>query len=270
VGETLKSVQELIDESPVVDVTDMYGQWREALEGLLKKVTDRFELKQDGSTKGLEVEGDIGSGIHGKVACFAGEEIDWLVYSWMADPKSGFANLHLTISPGAQTDLPVFGMAFANFGIRPWAYIDYLPRRDLAVDTDYHFKYFESGNEHWMNLRRDNPQLDWFTSPMAYIRQVVSPIAFLYSGPFEQKTTDIMIGEAHTMLDRWLGWWDDARPVPEAERPAFGQYSEDLRRTISELDPANGIATRLFGQETADLLVATLWGNGRELPHAGW
>ena len=87
-GETLKTVQELIDESPVVDVTDMYGQWRDALEDLLKKVTDRFELKQDGSTKGLEVEGEIGSGIHGKVACFAGAEIDWLVYSWMADPKT--------------------------------------------------------------------------------------------------------------------------------------------------------------------------------------
>ena len=269
-GETLKTVQELIDESPVVDVTDMYEQWRAALASLFEKVSDRFELKQDSSTKGLEVAGEIGSGIHDQVQCFAGPEIDWLVYSWMADPKHGFANLHLTISPGAQTDLPMFGMAFANFGIRPWACIDYLPRRDLTTDTDYHFKYFESGNEHWLNLRRDNPQLDWFMSPMAYIRAVQSPVAFLYSGPFEQQTTDIMVREANTMLDRWLGWWDDARPVPPEERATMGAHTENVRRTVAELDPANNVAVRLFGQETTDLLVATLWGDGRELPHAGW
>jgi hypothetical protein len=271
VGETLKTVQELIDESPVVDVTDMYDQWRAELEKLMGKVRDRFELTQDPSTKGLEVEGEIGSGIHGQVQCFAGPEIDWLVYSWMADPVRGFANLHLTISPGAQNDLPVFGMAFANFGIRPWSYIDLLPRRDMAVDTDYYFKYYDSGNQHWLDIKRDNPQFDWFTSPTAYIRNVVSPNAFLYSGPFEQRTTDVMIAEAHYQLDRWLGWWDDEpREVPVEERPAFGKYTEDLRRTIAVLDPANDQGERLFGSETTDLLVATLWGRDRELPHAGW
>jgi len=268
-GETLKTVQELIDESPVVDITEMYEQWRGALAGLLAKVESRFELTQDPSTNGMEVESELGDGIHGKIACFAGPEIDWLVYSWVADPKRGFANLHLTISPGAQVDIPLFGMAFANFGIRPWAYIDVLPRRNIAVDTAYYEKYYASGNEHWLDVRRSNPRMDWFTSPSAYVRGIISPIPFLYSGPYEQATTDLMISEAHTMLDRWLGWWDTDASVPEAERDEFGRFTEDLRRTAAQMDPANSVAERLFGSETSDLLVARIWGEGRTLPYAG-
>ena len=42
VGETVKTVQELIDELGPVDVTWIYEQLRERLAGLMKKVNDRF------------------------------------------------------------------------------------------------------------------------------------------------------------------------------------------------------------------------------------
>jgi hypothetical protein len=269
VGETLSTVQELIDESGPIDVTWIYEQWRDELAKLMAKINERFELKQDPSTNGLEVEGEIGSGIHGQVQCFAGPEIDWLVYSWMADPKGGFANLHITISPGPQTDIPFFGMAFANFGARPWAYIDHLPRRDLCTNTDYHFKYFESQNEEWLETRRNNPQLDWFTSPMAYIRAVTSPTAFCYSGPMTQETVDIIMAQANQKLDLWLSWWDNADAVPADEQPALLQHTIDMRSRIAELDPANSVGERLFGKEIVDKLVVALTGSQRVLPHAG-
>jgi Red chlorophyll catabolite reductase (RCC reductase) len=252
-----------------VDVTWIYEQWRDELASLMQLVADRFELEQDPSTNGLEVAGELGSGIHGQVQCFAGPDIDWMVYSWMADPKNGFANLHLTISPGAHVDLPTFGLAFANFGIRPWGFVDSVPRRDLTTNPDYHDRYYGSINERWLEIRRDNPQLDWFTSPTSYIRAVTSPTAFCYSGPMEQKTVDIIQGYGREHLERWIGWWDGAEPTPVEERAALSAYTEDARRTIAVLDPANSVAVRLFGQDICDSLVSALWGADRTLPRAG-
>ena len=268
-GETLQTVQQLIDESGPVDVTWIYEQWREKLAELMTMVTDRFELEVDPSTNGLEVAGELGSGIHGQVQCFAGPEIDWMVYSWMADPKNGFANLHLTISPGAHVDLPIFGLAFANFGVRPWGFVDSVPRRNLATNFDYHAKYYGSLNDRWLQIRTENPQLDWFTSPMAYIRAVTSPTAFCYSGPMTQQTVDIIMGAANEKLDRWLGWLDDADPVAPADQPALLQHTENMRRIVAELDPANSVGERLFGKEVVDNLVAALAGANRTLPRAG-
>jgi hypothetical protein len=269
VGETLQTVQQLIDESGPVDVTWIYEQWREKLAELMTMVTDRFELEVDPSTNGLEVAGELGSGIHGQVQCFAGPEIDWMVYSWMADPKNGFANLHLTISPGAHVDLPIFGLAFANFGVRPWGFVDSVPRRNLATNFDYHAKYYGSLNDRWLQIRTENPQLDWFTSPMAYIRDVTSSTAFCYSGPMEQGTVDLIQGYGAEHLQRWIGWWDDADATTPEERPAMAQLTEDLRRVVAVKDPANSVATRLFGQDITDQLVSALWGEHRVLPRAG-
>ena len=268
-GETFVTVEELVAQSGPIDVTWIYEQWRVKLAELMGKISDRFELVQDPSTNGLEVAGEIGSGIHGQVQCFAGPEIDWMVYSWMADPKNGFANLHITISPGPQVDLPLFGMAFACFGERPWGFIDYGARRETAVNSDYYFKYYEPLNERWMDVRRSNPQLDWFLSPSGYVRQVMSPMAFCYSGPHEQKTVDIIQGEAEFYLDNWMKMFDDAAPVPVDEQPALLAYTEGWRSEVARLDPANSVATKLFGQDICDQLVTALGGLERKLPHAG-
>ncbi|MCP5098608.1 MAG: oxidoreductase, partial [Chloroflexi bacterium] len=69
--------------------------------------------------------------------------------------------------------------------------------------------------------------------------------------------------------DCWLGWFDNADPVPAAEQAALATRDLYMRQTICERDPANAIADRLFGKETADELVKTLWGGNRTLPRAG-
>lgn len=270
-AETICTVEELVAEGSGNDVTWLYEQWRDELANLLGKVQNRFELEQDPSTKGLEVEGEIGRGVHGQVQCFAGPDIDWMVYSWMADPKRGFCNLHLTISPGAHVDLPLFGMAFAVFGPYPWAYIDYGARRDIATNPAYHNKYYGPLNQHWIDLRKEHEQRDmrWFTSPNSYIRAVCGPSAFCYSGPMEQEMVSLIKSEANLYLDTWLGFWDDdSNQVPVDERDAMAQYTLDWRRSIAEGDPANSVADALFGSETTDLLVSTLWGRDRVLPRA--
>jgi hypothetical protein len=74
--------------------------------------------------------------------------------------------------------------------------------------------------------------------------------------------------EANYYLDTWLGFWDNANEVPADERDAMATYTETWRRSIAEGDPANSVAEYLFGAETTDLLVSTLWGRDRVLPRA--
>ena len=85
----------------------------------------------------------------------------------------------------------------------------------------------------------------------------------------EQKTVDIIQGYGREHLERWIGWWDGAEPTPVEERAALSAYTEDARRTIAVLDPANSVAVRLFGQDICDSLVSALWGADRTLPRAG-
>lgn len=267
--ETMITAEQMVAQGKDADITWMYDAYREGLAEVWAKITERFELTQDPSTERFD---DIGteSGIHGRTNGFAGPEIDWAVYSWIANPKAGFTNMHITVHPGAHVDVPTFGLAFAAFGVNPWGYADYLPRRELMVNPEYNRKYFEPVNERWMQVRSENPDLAWFTSPTSFIRASVSPVAFLYSGPpFDKKTVEICIQQAHEYCDRWLGWMDAAEPVPADQRAALHQHTIDIRRTIADEDPANVIAEKLFGKEQADAMVRALWGGDRELPYAG-
>ena len=58
-------------------------------------------------------------------------------------------------------------------------------------------------------------------------------------------------------------------PQSRERRAAILERDELIRRTICERDPANNIAEKLFGKETADAMVATLWGGSRTLPRPG-
>ena len=87
--------------------------------------------------------------------------------------------------------------------------------------------------------------------------------------PPTDETTAIIRATAHEMIDRWLGWFDDAEIVPESQRSTLAARDLYMRQTICERDPANAIADRLFGKAMADELVKTLWGGNRTLPYAG-
>ena len=107
-----------------------------------------------------------------------------MVYSWMADPKNGFANLHLTISPGAHVDLPIFGLAFANFGIRPWGFVDSVPRRNLATNCDYHDQVLRLDQRPLAaDPPREPPARLVHLAHGLHPRRSPSRTAFCYSGP---------------------------------------------------------------------------------------
>jgi hypothetical protein len=262
-SQSLKFVQEHLDEAAPTDVSAVFGAWQELVERLRAKVAARFELERDPSTEVLE---DFGSddGPRGRVRAYTGPEIDWMVHSHMENAAHGFCNVHLTIWLGPHVKVPHFGMALGCFP-QGWVYLDSVPRSYLVTDTESFDRYFEPVNERWEQVRNEHPEMEPFVSRSAFVRAGLSPTAFCYMSPADQRMTDLVTELAEEHLDRWLRWVDEAEPVPVEERPALAAADEAIRRNIAERDPANVMGDRFFGPETTQRLVRALWGGDRVL-----
>ena len=266
-GETLEGVEEIFDRRDDTDTTATFDRLWGITEELMAKITARFEVTRDPSTEEFESYRGAEEYPAGHLAAFVGEEIDWLVHSWLGNPPLGFTNMHVTAWLGPHIDVPHLGIAW---GTLPdlWFYIDYNPRSDLMLDLDSLERYYAPLNEQVLELRAD-PGLVPFTSKALYVRQALSDVAVC----FTTETTDAridQIGEiAHDRVDRWLRYVDEADPVPEDRRAALAADDLARRRNIAELDPANIMGERFFGEEMTERLVRTLWGGDRVLPRPG-
>lgn len=263
--ETLQHVEQMVDESPVIDVTETFEQWQQLLAELKAKIDARFELTRDPSTEALESYGTYPDGPGGRLSAYTGPEVDWMVHSWLGNPKASFANLHLTVWLGPQIRVPHLGLALLVWP-EGWFYVDSIPRANLLADGEYYDRYYEPVNDEWLALKEENPDFEWFTSRAGFIRASLSPTAQCYSFPRSEKNIEVVRRVAHAHVDRWLRWVDEAEEVPEAERAALAETDLTIRRNIAERDPANVMGVRFFGQETTDRLVRGLWGGDRELP----
>jgi hypothetical protein len=264
---SLKYVQEHLDEAGPSDVSAVFEDWIALVQRLKDRVAERFELIRDPSTEQLEDfdDGGTGSGARGRVRGYTGPEIDWMVHSFMENATQGFCNVHLTIWLGPQVKVPHFGMALGCFP-QGWLYLDSVPRSYLVTDTDSYDRYYEPVNERWEQVRNDNQWLEPFVSRSGFVRAGLSPTAFCYMGADAAKMTPLVTELAEEHLERWLGWVDEAEPVPMQERAALAEADEAIRRNIAERDPANVMGDRYFGVETTQHLVRALWGGDRVLP----
>ncbi len=150
-----KSTRSLIDANPGVDNSATFETLWDILGELFEKVADSFELNPDASTASLQpYEAIDGSGSGGYMSTFAGPDIDWLVFSWVGNPKMSFTNMHLTVSLAAKYEAPNLGLAF---GTTPdlFMYMDYVPRIDLAANPEYMDKYYTEINEEHLRLHDD-------------------------------------------------------------------------------------------------------------------
>lgn len=263
--ETLQHVEQMVDESPVTDVTETFERFGTILNGLKAKIDARFEVTRDPSSEALESYGNPPESPGGRLAAYSGPEIDWMVHSWLGNPAAGFANLHLTVWLGPHIRVPHLGIALLVWP-EGWFYVDSVPRTNLLADGAYYDAYYEPLNADWLAVREENPQLEWFTSRAGFIRASLSPTAHCHSFPREDENVDLVERLLNQHVDRWLGWVDEAEPVPPRERAALAATDLATRRNIAERDPANVMGVRYFGQEMTDRLVRALWGGDRELP----
>ncbi len=265
--ETLKGVQDIFDSSAPVDATVTFNRLWSITTEIMAKLEARFELVRDPSTADLESYRGETEHPSGRLAGYTGPEIDWLIHSWIGNPPRGFTNMHVTVWLGPHIDVPHLGIAWGTIPDL-WFYMDFNPRSDLMLDTEALDRYWEPFNEEFLELRADEG-LSPFTSRSLYIRQAVSHTAVCFSTPgrtHDEARLEQVRRLAHSRVDRWLEWVDEAEPVPVERRERLAADDLARRRTIAERDPANIMAVRFFGQDMCDRLVRALWGGDRVLP----
>ncbi|MEH2305242.1 red chlorophyll catabolite reductase [Nostoc sp.] len=253
----------MLEQQINVDNTALFEQLWGWTNELREKIDARFELHSDPSTEKFQNYSALIGEAHGSVNTFSGPEIDWLVHSWLREPKSGFCNMHLTVWLKSQIRVPHLAIVFATVP-ELFFFIDYVPRTDLFTDLDYLDRYYEPVNQTYLAFLKDS-RFQQYISKTLYIRQVQSHTSLCYTSPVTEETLARVHTVAHEMINRWLNWVDEAEPVAESERTALSERDLFVRRTVAERDPDNQIAVRLFGAEMTDKLVRSLWGGERIL-----
>lgn len=264
----VKSVVDLVNEQPNVDRTEAFNELWSVFGELRSKIDQRFELQEDPSSKDLhDYQAIDGSGASGFMSNFTGDEIDWVVHSWIGNPKFSFVNMHLTLWLPSTTHVPHLAFALATLP-DIFFYMDYIPRADLQTDVDYLDKYYEPANPLSISFR-ENPEMNWFFSRSLYVRAALSETALCYTCKYTPENLSTIQKAAHEMTDRWISWVDEGDPVPREKQAALAERDLFYRRTIAERDPANVLGEKMFGKDLTDRLVRALWGADRQIPFSG-
>lgn len=261
------SVEELIAQSPNRDNEEHFAAMWQVLVEIRDRISQRFKVSLDPSVADLKAYGSVDGKTKGHLSALVGEEIDWMIHSYMGTPALGFSNMHLTVWLGPSIDVPHFGMALGTIPDM-FSYLDLVPRADLNIDLDYLDRYYEPRNASFMAFEAD-PAFRPFTSRALYMRQAQSRTSLCYVSEPNAANLDKVSKAAHEQLDQWLQWIDAAKPIAVEEQAKLAARDLLMRRAISERDPANVMGEKIFGKELTDRLVGTLWGEGRLTPRAG-
>lgn len=244
-----------------LDYKAAFSSLWEILQEIHQQLEASFDLHPDLSTKNLHNYSSLDGNVNGSLKSFSGQEIDWLVYGWLKNPKLSFGQMGLAawLRPHIWVPHLVF-----ELGTVPdiFFYMNYIPRRELLLNPEYVDQYYEPVNQTYLTLQGDS-RLSPFVSQSTYKRQVHSPIGLCYNCPVTKDSLKLIRTVAQEMLDRWLIWVYEAEPVPEAERAALAKRDLFMRRTIAERDPGKELAVQMLGKELTEQLVRALWGGDR-------
>ena len=266
--ESLQHVTELLDAGKV-DNTEWFGRLWGLTNQLRARVDKKFpDLARDPSSLPHDqYAGAESGGPNGHMTTWVGEPIDWMVHSNLVNPTIGFCNMHLSMWLGPTVKVPHCAFAFGTF---PDLFLlgDFPARSDTIIDTEHLYTYYEAVNALWLK-HRANENLRPFTSRALYVRETLSETAFCFLADRTDENFATYAEIANEMLDIWFAWLDAAPTVPASEQAALADRDLKVRRYAAELDPANALAVRYFGQEKVHLPERQLWGGDRQLPRAG-
>ena len=250
---------------PNVDNQETFDALWATLGELFDKASARFELQPDASSADLQPhEAPDGSGFGGFLSTWAGPEIDWLVYSWVGNPKMSFTNMHLVINLASKYEAPNLGLAL---GTTPdlFMYMDFQPRVDLMANPEYMDKYYAELNEEHLRLH-DDDGLSSFISRDLYMRVAQTAASICLTAPDSAQNRQTLIDTARRMFDQWLANVDKSGILPASARPAQAARDELVRKSVAVRDPMNEFVQGMYGAEMTEKLVNALWGGGRALP----
>lgn len=244
-----------------LDHTTLFVQLQNILSELYEEVTQQLTILPQ-SDQPLQSFSSPDGNVTGSLLTFAGEEIDWMVYSWFNAAQMRFSTMRLTLWLSPLIQVP--HLAF-EFGTKPdlFFYIDYVPRVDLWSDLSYAERYYSSMNATYLELR-ENPNLSLFVSKALYVRQFQSPTSLCFTGSLTEDSLSLLRNTAHEVCSRWLTWVKQAEPVPSDRRPALAERDLRMRRVTAERDPGNALAAKIFGEKLANQLIRSLWSKEHE------
>ncbi|NJL35461.1 MAG: red chlorophyll catabolite reductase [Leptolyngbyaceae cyanobacterium SM1_4_3] len=244
-----------------LDHTTLFVQLQNILSELHEEVTQQLTILPQ-SDQPLQSFSSPDGNVTGSLLTCAGEEIDWMVYSWFNAAQMKFSTMRLTLWLSPLIQVP--HLAF-EFGTKPdlFFYIDYVPRVDLWSDSSYTERYYSSMNATYLDLR-ENPNLSLFVSKALYVRQFQSPTSLCFTGSPTEDSLSLLRNTAHEVCSRWLTWVKQAEPVPSDRRPALAERDLRMRRMTAERDPGNALAAKIFGEELANQLIRSLWSKEHE------
>lgn len=268
---TIKSVEELVSQDPHVDNRNLFDDLWGILSEHKAQIDGQFQLMPDPSTKDLQPFAAPGGKAKGYLSTFVGDEVDWLVHSWMGNPEKTFSNMHLAAWLGPSIQVPHLGMAL---GTMPdiFMYLDFIPRRDLRHDLEYHDRYYEPVNPIYLDMLGD-PAVKPFVSKSLFMRTAQSHTSLCFMIKPSVAMVEKIKRVSRQLVGLWLSYVEEAREknelVPESQRVALAERDLLLRRTIAERDPANSMGEHLFGESLTNKLVGSLWGQDRQIPRVG-
>ena len=263
--DNLKSVRELIAERPEIDNSAVFEQLRGIQDSLWNKITDRFsDLRLDPSTSKLQPYHSLDNEAHGNLAGYVGSDVDWGVCSWVGNPARSFCNLHITVWMRPEHRIPHLAMACGTFPVF-FFLLDYIPRVEPTVYPEYMQKYLEPANKRYLELNDDERFMP-FISQSVFVRSAVSSIGYNFiSQPGTVGSVEKFDELSHEFFDRWLKWSQEEDRFDEGIRDDVAKRDLAIRKNTAELDPANVVVEKMYGEDLTRQLVRGLWGGDREL-----
>ncbi|MEH6592795.1 MAG: hypothetical protein V7746_21185 [Halioglobus sp.] len=249
-----KTIDQFLLENPDVDVSQAWERCWGILSDIKGRIARRFPgMVPEQNCKDREYYTSPNGEFEGSMQAWSGPGCDWLVNSWLGNRKASILDMNATAFLGQETDVPHFVMVFGTIP-NLFFYFDFTPRRNLMIDTDYLDRYYAPINEEYLALRGD-PNFQWSVSHGTYMRSLTNPSTQSLMGELNNSNIDILENYAYSMLGHWLGWLDDAKPVPEAQRADLMAYDFKVRELGYARDPMNKLAEQVFGADQVETML---------------
>ena len=243
-----KTIDQFLAENPDVDVSKAWERCWGVLADIKGRIATRFPtLQLEPGCVGKEYYTSPNGEFEGSMQAWSGPGCDWLVNSWLGNRKASILDMNATAFLDQQTDVPHFVMVFGTIP-KLFFYFDFTPRSNLMLDADYLERYYEPINEAYLKLR-GNSNFQWSVSHGTYMRSLTNPSTQSLMGELSDSNISILEDYAYSMLDTWMGWLDNATPLPREQRAEQKRYDYTVRRLGYERDPMNKLAEQVFGAD---------------------
>lgn len=241
-----RTIMEFLAENPNVDVSKAWERCWNIHSRIVERVRDRFPCEPHPSCAGEEYFKSSNEQMEGSFKACSGDDVDWLVQSWIGNRQASILDMNATVFLSQQTRVPHLAIIFGTIP-KLYFYAEYCPRVDLRTNYDYLQRYMEPANEDFLKFRSDP---DWtpFVSHGTYLRALMSPIATSATSELTDDNISTCEKFLGPFVDRWFRWLDDAESVPEEERAAQQAFDFKVRELGYRTDPMNMLPKRVFGE----------------------